>query len=130
VSLARRRLYLVANDTPTLLFDLVDGKTGEPIDLSNAATVARLKVRLATAAANKATITAGKLTGRSLPNGQVDPAPPYDVAGAGGRCAAACDATVFDAAGEYLAELEVTFGASSQVATPYQLLDIVVRADF
>lgn len=129
MSTARRRIYLVANDTPTLVFDLVDRASGAPIDLSNASTTVRLKVRVSGAASNKATIVATKVVGRQLPNGQVDTAPPYDVAGAGGRCSAACDATVFDAAGEYLGEVEVTFGASSQVATPYQMLDIVVRAD-
>lgn len=129
MSIARRRLYLVANDTPTLVFDLADRASGAAVDLSDPTTVVRLKVRLASAASNKATIVASKVVGRQLPNGQVDSAPPYDVAGAGGRCAVACDAAVFDAAGEYLGEVEVTFGATSQVATPYQMLDIVVRAD-
>lgn len=124
-----RRVHLVANDTPTLVFDLFLRDSGLPIDLSNALTSAKFKVRLATSSTMKAEVTCTKLVGRKLPTGEIDTEAPYNVAGAGGRCSAPCDATVFDAAGRYFAELEVTFGATSQVSTPYQMLDIMVRAD-
>jgi hypothetical protein len=123
------RLELVMNDTPNIELGLVNKKTGLPPDLSDSLTVARLKTRpLFGASPSTTTTVCSKLTGREVPGG-IDTTPPYDVVGKGGRVLAACAASVFPAAGEYDGELEVTFGATTQIATPFAKLRITVRAD-
>lgn len=125
----RIRLYLVEDSTPDIVLEARDRITGVPLDISAGATVARLKVRLAGASTNKADIVCTKLAGQVLANGQVSYDAPYDVLGFGGRCMASCDATVFDAPGQYLAQLQVTNGAGEMDA-PAQLLDIDVSARY
>lgn len=119
---------IVVGDTPTLVFALRDRITGAPVDLIAGTTGIKLRVqRIATPAPAAKEQACTKLAGRVLANGQVDSAAPYDVAGSGGRCQAACAASFFDVAGDYDGEVQVTFSATSQQATPYQLLRIQVR---
>lgn len=119
------RIKLVTGDTPQIPISITDPATGLPIDLSSA-TVA-LKVRTV-GGTLKATVACTLLTGRVRDDDTIDTTAPYNVAGAGGRCQANCDATVFDAAGEYEAEVEVTIG--SVITTPYRVHKISVREDF
>ena len=123
------RLSLVSNDTPSIILTVNDLSTGLPVDISDGGTTATLKIRLLGEVDNKDEIVCTKLPGRLLANGTVDASAPYDTDGSGGRCVAICDATVFDAAGDYEAELELSFGGTT-IVTPYQLLRITVRADF
>lgn len=117
------RLKLVTGDTPQIPISITDPATGLPIDLSSS-TVA-LKVRQV-GSTLKATVACTLLTGRVRDDDTIDTS--YTTPGSGGRCQAACDATVFDAAGEYEAEVEVTTG--SVITTPYRLHKITVREDF
>lgn len=121
------RLNLVVGDTPNIVLVVADKRTGAPIDVSDAATVCRLKTRplFGTAPATTDTVCS-KLTGREIAGG-LDETAPYDTAGKGGRVMAQCAATVFPDAGTYEGELEVTFGLVSQVVTPYARLRITVR---
>ena len=89
--------------------------------------MARGRGRVALGAGTPKEVTCTKLPGRELPNGAIDLLAPYDVAGVGGRCIAQCAAEFFDTVGDWLGELQVTFSATSQQATPYALLDIHVR---
>lgn len=119
---------IVVGDTPVLNFALRDRVTGAPLDMSAGTTTIKLRVqRIATPAPAVKEVDCGKLVGRELADGSIDSAPPYDVAGAGGRAQAACAASVFDVAGDYDGEVRVTFSATSQQQTPYALLRIHVR---
>lgn len=127
-----RRLRLVTGDTPNIELAVSDKRTGLPIDVSDALTVCVLKTRPITTPPGGGTVqsvTCSKLVGREVPGG-IDSLAPYDVAGKGGRVLAACSAAVFPTAGEYEGELQVTFGATSQVATPYARVLVTVRDDF
>lgn len=123
------RLRLVTGDTPQIVLPLADKHTGEATDVSDPATTVRFKSRPAGASGPVTVITCSKLSGREIPGG-IDYTPPYDQLGKGGRVLASCDANVFSSAGEYEAEVEITFGAVNQVATPYEQLRISVRGDF
>jgi len=120
------KLRLVTGDTPNVILSAVDKHTGQPVDLSAAGTLVRLKTRPVGGATTTVT-DCTKLSGRELPGG-VDYTAPYDQLGKGGRVLAACDATVFPAPGLYEGELEISL-AGGQVATPYAMLRIEVRAD-
>lgn len=108
---------IVVGDTPTLNFALRDHITGTPVDLAAGTTTVKLRVRKVGAAGAATEVACTKLTGRVLANESIDTAPPYDTAGA----------SVFASAGDYDGEVQVTFSATSQQATPYQLLRIHVR---
>lgn len=121
------RLRLVKGNTPGIVMVVRDRVTGDPIDISAGTTTARLRVASQAAPNTVKEVVCNKLTGLELANGTLNNAAPYDVAGKGGRCIAQCDATVFDTAGTWTGELQVTFSATSQQATPFVLLDITVR---
>lgn len=124
------RLAVVTGDTPIIALDLTDQESGLVVDLSNAATTIAFKVRVVGSTTLKATVACTKLVGRKTPGGAIDSGAPYNVVGFGGRCQAECPSTVFDAPGEYEAEVEVTFGASARIATVFQLVRIQARAQF
>ena len=119
------RLKLVTGDTPQIPISITDPATGLPIDLTGGTVV--LKVRKV-GGTLKASVACTLLPGRVRDDDTVTLAAPYDVPGKGGRCQANCDDSVFDAAGEYEAEVEVTVG--SVITTPYKLHKITVREDF
>lgn len=125
------KIKLVRNDTgPQLLLSLKDKATGNPIDLSAAGTSILFKLREVGATTIKATIAAGKITGLlNDDDGTINTAPPYNVAGAGGRCGINWSPTALDAAGEYEAEVEITF-ADGTIQTLYDTLKFTVREDF
>lgn len=122
-------LKVVANDTPYIVLNLTD-RFGKVIDISDAGTTVTLKVRVTGSATVKASVTCTKTPGLEDENGNIDTAAPYDVDGAGGRCVAECDATVFDAAGNYEAEIEVSYNGGAQISTVYKTLQIEARADY
>lgn len=121
-----QRLRLVAGDTPAISL-LVTDADGRPVDISTA--TVRMYVRVAGASAIKATVVATPLPGRESSTGAVNLAPPYHVAGKGGRAVCVCPSTVFDVAGAYEAEVETTF-SDATVRTAYQIIRITVRKDF
>jgi len=123
-------LQLVRGDTPQIVLSIRDKsvRSQPPVDLSDASTVVRFKVRQV----GETTVTevlCTKLTGVVLADGSIDTAIPYDTAGRGGRCLANCAASVFPDAGKYEGEVEITFGATGRIGTVYQLFTINVRAD-
>lgn len=118
------KLRLVTGDTPQIPISITDPATGLPIDLS-AASVA-LKVR-PVGGTLKATVAATLARGRVRDDDSIDTAAPYNIPGRGGRAIAACSSSVFDVAGEYEAEVEVTIGAV--ITTPYKVQKITVRKD-
>jgi len=124
-------LHIVIGDTPQIVLSIRDDtvRSQPPVDLSDAQTAVALKVRKV-GSTNAVSVACTKLTGAVDRDGSIDTSAPYDVAGAGGRCVADCDASVFTEAGKYEAEAEVTFGASGRVVTVYELVSILVRADF
>ena len=122
------KIQLVQGDTaPALTFSITDDTTGLPVDLSAAGTVVRFKFRQLGATALKETLTATKLTGRLLADGTIDTSGSYAAAGGGGRVQVAWTGTSLDTAGDFEAELEVTF-ASGAIQTVLSRLQLYVRA--
>jgi hypothetical protein len=124
------KIKLVRGDTrPQLVLALSDDTTGNPIDVSDPATTVRMKFRELGEDVIKATLVAGKLTGRLLPDATVDYAAPYTVPGRGGRIYVDWSADALDAAGEFAGEVEVTF-ADGGIQTVYDLIRFTVRDQF
>ena len=124
------RIKLVKDDTgPTLVFSLTDEFTGDPIDLSNIGTTMLFKFRAVGSTTVKASISMTKLVGFLNDDGTINSNPPYDVAGAGGRCQMAWSASALDTVGEFEAEIEITF-STGVIQTVYDLLKFSIRADF
>lgn len=119
------RLKLVTGDTPQIPISITDPATGLPVDLTSASVLLHVRP---VGGALKASVACTLLTGRVREDDSIDTAAPYNVAGFGGRCQASCPSTVFDVAGEYEAEVEVTIG--SVITTPYRVNKITVRSDF
>lgn len=122
------RIKLVRNDTrPQLILSLTDDNSGDPIDISAAGTVVRMKFRSALSTTLIDTITAVKLPGRLLADGTVDSTDP--VPGKGGRCYIQWSATALASEpGNYEGEIEISFG--SEVQTVYDTLKFKIRQDF
>lgn len=120
---------VVQDDTPTFRLSLRE-KSGAVVDLSDAQTVTRMKVRQIGETTLKGTVICTKLTGLLLDDGSVNVSAPYNVAGAGGRLAALCPADMFNISGPYEFEVEVTFGASNRILTVHKIERITVRPDF
>ena len=122
------KIQLVQGDTgPALTFSITDDTTGLPVDLSAGGTVVRFKFRQVGNTTLKDTITASKLTGRLLADGTIDTTGSYATAGAGGRVQVAWNGTSLDTAGDFEAELEVTF-APGTIQTVLSRLQLQVRA--
>lgn len=120
---------LVAGDSAVITSRLIIDRLGLPLDLSAAETTVKLRVRIVGAVAVKAEVDGDKLAGLERKNGSISLVPPYDVAGKGGRVEFPCDETVFDMAGDYEAEIAVTFSGGAR-NTVYDLLTFVVRDRF
>jgi len=118
------KIKLVTGDTPLIPISITDPATGLAIDLTASSIL--LKVRKL-GGTLKASVPCSLLPGLVLKDDSINYAPPYDVAGKGGRCLAECDATVFDAAGEYEAEVEVTTGPV--IITTFKIHKFTVRED-
>lgn len=113
---------VAAKDVDLSISLMLDGK---PLDVSSS--VVKLKVK---DAANVVTdIICTKLPGLETSTGVINTAPPYDVDGFGGRVVAECDPSVFDAAGNYLCEIQVTTSDNRLLAV-YRPPYVHARADF
>lgn len=123
------KIKLVQGDTrPQLVLNLTDETTGDPIDISSAAT--RLKFRAAGDTTILATLTASPIAGRVLDDGTIDATAPYNVAGKGGRCVVGWSSTALSQpAGDYEGEIEITF-SDNTVQTVYDLLKFKLREEF
>ena len=108
------KILLVQGDTrPSLVIDLVDDETGNPLDVSNTGTVVVVGSETI-----KATLSCTKLitTSNSTP-------------GAAGRVQAVWSATALDTAGNFEGEIEITF-SDGTVQTVYDKLKFKVREEF
>lgn len=122
------KLKLVQGDTlPAVILSVVDKTTGAAFDLSAATSL--LKFRPVGEPEIKDSIVCGKLTGWVNPDGEVVVAPPYDVAGAGGRLIAYWNPDSLDTPGEYEGEVESTF-PDGKIQTVYEVVKFSVRPQF
>jgi len=122
------KLKLVQGDTlPAVVLSVVDKSTGAAFDLSAATCL--LKFRPVGDPTIKDEIICGKLTGWVNPDGEIITAPPYDVAGAGGRLIAYWNDDSLDTPGEYEGEVESTF-PDGKVQTVYEVVKFSVRPQF
>lgn len=123
----REKIKLVQGDVrPQLVFSVTDESSGDPIDVSAATTVVRVKFRQVGAPTVKATMQCGKLAGKLNADGTINYAIPYDVPGVGGRVFMDWIAGALDTAGDFEAEIEIDFG-SGETHTLYDLLKFKVR---
>lgn len=126
---------LVQHDTrPQIDLSLTDEVTGLFIDLSNPATVIRCYLKQKGATALKETLICAKLPGKvtSIDDEtgaqRVSYAPPFDVDGAGGRCAIQWSSTSLNTVGQFTGEIEITFPDGTK-QTVYKREEFDIRAD-
>lgn len=120
------KIKLVKGDTgPTLYLSLTNEQTGAVIDLTGASLVFRFGP--AGDSTIKETLAMGLATGIVLEDGSVSTAPPYNVAGAGGRCFIQWSPTALDTEGEFEGEVEITF-PDGTIQTVYDIFRLKVRA--
>lgn len=129
--MANDKIRLVQGDTrPQMDFSLTDESTGAAIDLSGIDTTIRMLFREVGADIAKAVMPCYPIAGyRDPETGEVSYAPPYDVAGTGGRVVMDWSAEALDTAGEFEGEVEVTFGVGN-VQTAFQIMKFTVREQF
>lgn len=124
------KIRLVAGDSrPQLIFSITDQDTGVPINFSETDTVVRVKLREAGGTDIKATMICGKLIGVVNADGTVNYNAPYNTPGSGGRVYMDWEPGALSNAGEYEAEIEITF-PDGTVQTVYDLLKFRVREQF
>lgn len=126
--MSTKKIPLVQGDTrPQLVMSLTDESTGRAIDLSGAGTTIRMLFREVGADSAKAIMPCYPIAGyRDPQTGEVSYAPPYDVAGKGGRVVMDWSADALDTAGEFEGEVEVNFG-SGWVQTAFRMQKFTVR---
>lgn len=123
-------IRLVRGDTrPNLLLSVYDSLTNNPIDLSDAGTTALFKFRKVGSTEVKSVMTCTKLEGYLNENGEVVVTGDYGTPGKGGRLRVDWEAEALDEAGEFEAELEVTF-ADGSIQTPFETIRFRIRPDF
>jgi hypothetical protein len=124
------KIRLVAGDSrPQLIFSITDQDTGVPMNFSETETVVRVKLREAGDTEIKATMLCGKLIGVVNADGTINFAAPYNTPGSGGRLYMDWEPGALDSAGEYEAEIEITF-PDGTIQTVYDLLKFRVREQF
>jgi len=131
-----QKFKLVQNDQmPEVWLSLTDDITSNPIDLSDPLTGVFAHLREVGSKAVKATLLCDKLTGVVVAIDEdtgaqtISTLPPYDVAGAGGRCAIIWDVDTLDTPGTFQCEIEVVF-EDGRPMTWYDLLQFTVREEF
>jgi len=126
-----QKIRLVSGDTrPQLVFDVTDDFTGDPVDFSEDGTSALVNFREAGSDTIKVTMLCFKLNGRTDPEtGEVSFDAPYDVLGRGGRLAMDWSVDALDTAGEFEAELEITFEDGGR-QTCYDIAKFSIREEF
>lgn len=123
-------IYLVQSDTgPQLIVSLTDDFTGNPMDLSNSGTTINFIMRAAGTTTIKETLVMGKLIGLQNTDGSVTTSPPYNVPGAGGRCAVNWSSTALNTAGEFEGEVQVNLN-TGVTQTVYKTIKLTIRASF
>lgn len=106
-----RRITLTQGDTRPLSVISMQDVLGNPLDVSNASDVVRLKLREIGSTTVKDTIVCNKLPGFLSDDGvTVDSTAPYDTPGKGGRIEVPWTSLATDTAGEFEGEVEITFG--------------------
>ncbi len=122
------RIRLVQGDTrPDIIVDMVDRATWDPIDVSDAGASVYLKFRQANSDTVLTTITAEKLTGQLLSDGNIDTS--VTTPGAGGRVMFSWPAGALDVdKGYYEGEVSINF-SDSTIQTVYDLIQFYVRED-
>ena len=122
--MAKKNRFVQGDTRPQLKFSVTDPSTGEPIDLSTATVL--FKMREVGSDVTKESIPCVKLAGKVNEDETIDLSPPYDVSGAGGRCAMNWTPTALDAPGDFESELEITFNDGT-VQTAYDFIKFTVR---
>lgn len=127
---------LVQHDTlPEINLFLYDEVTGNHIDISDPLTVVRLYFRQVGQTVLKDTLILNKLPGlvtdidEETGNQTINFAPPYDVAGFGGRAAIQWGPTTLDTTGQFEGEIEITFADGSKL-TRFAIYQYEIRQDF
>lgn len=125
------KINLVTGDTrPQLVFDVTDDNTGLPVDFSDEGTSALVHFREAGSDDIKVTMLCFKLNGWTDPDtGEVSFDAPYDALGRGGRLAMDWSVDALDTAGEFEAELEITFEDGGR-QTVYDIARFHIREQF
>jgi hypothetical protein len=125
---ATTKFRMVQGDTaPSLQLVITDKATAAPVDLSGSTVL--VKFRAVGSEVVKATMSCDLLTGYVEEDGTIITAPPYDIAGAGGRLQMNWTADALDTPGEFEAEVEATF-SNGRIQTAYDLLKFTVRPQF
>jgi len=132
----KQKFKMVQNDQmPEVWLSLTDNVTKAPLDVSDPATVVYAYVREVGQTALKATLVCTKLTGVVIAVDEetgaqtISEAPPYGVAGRGGRVAIVWETDTLDSAGTFQVEISVVF-FDQRVLTWYDLLQFTVREEF
>jgi hypothetical protein len=122
------KIPLVQGDTrPSLVCTVRDRNTGEPVSLQSSS--AKLKMRQAGGDVVTSEITGVLLPGLDAEDGSISVAPPYDQPGAGGRVMFNWTVDALAEAGDFEAEIEVTF-PDNTVQTVYDLMKLKIREQF
>lgn len=123
------RIKLVQGDLlPDIVVAMVDRTTWAPVDVSASDTVVRLKFRHSRGTDVLTTITAEKLTGQLLADGDIDTS--VTTPGAGGRVKFTWPAGSLDVdAGHYEGEISISYGGGTTVQTVYDRVHFTVRED-
>jgi hypothetical protein len=132
----RNKFKLVQGDEmPEVWLSLTDSITGDPVDLSALGTAVWCHLRAVGSKMVKSSILCDKLPGVVIRIDEdtgaqtISVAPPYDVAGRGGRCAIIWGLDDLDTAGTFQGEIEVIF-EDAKAMTWYDLLQFQVREQF
>ena len=122
------KIPLVQGDTrPALVCTIRDRNTGEPVSLQSGN--AKLKMRQVGGGTLTAEITGVLLPGLDAEDGSISVVPPYDLPGAGGRVMFNWTADALAEAGDFEAEIEVTF-PDTTIQTVYDRLKFKIREQF
>ena len=125
-----KRIRLVQGDSrPLLLLSVQDCTSGKPIDLSSAGTQALFKFRAVGERTVKSTMPCAKLPGMLDENNVVVYPIEYETPGSGGRLRVEWKQDTLDKAGEFEAELEVTF-PDGTIQTLFDVIKFRIREEF
>ena len=126
-----QKIRLVQGDTrPQLVLSVTDDNTGLPIDLSDEGTSALVNFRESGSDTIKVTMLCFKLNGIEDPEtGEVNLDAPYDAIGRGGRLVMDWSVDALDTAGDFEAELEITF-SDGGILTAYDIARFTIREQF
>lgn len=132
----KQKFKMVQNDQmPEVWLSLTDDVTKDPIDVSDVGTAVYAYLREVGKKELKATLVCDKLTGVVISIDEetgaqtISVAPPYNVAGRGGRVAIIWDVDTLDTPGTFQCEISVVF-SDGRTLTWYDVLQFLVRSEF